>query len=257
MSDLTGTKGGSGVWQRIISEMPEHQVYIEPFWGRGTIAKKKKPALTIGVDRDPAAVESGRVLGALMFLGDGVQWVKDYFRLPGPAAGSSVARSSVASNGVARAKPKKAAPAAACTFGGIPWPMHFVYFDPPYLGCHGHYRHELTEAAHADLCRVFLALPCPAAISGYWTELYETMLKGCRRIDIPTVNRRGKRVTEILWMNYPPPRRYHDTRYVGADRRVRERIRRRVKNWQENLGDMGPAERQAVWEACDDVFKGR
>ena len=56
MEGLTGTKGGAGVWQRIISEMPEHDVYIEPFWGRGTIAKKKRPApYTIGIDLDPAA----------------------------------------------------------------------------------------------------------------------------------------------------------------------------------------------------------
>jgi len=85
MDGLTGTKGGSGVWQRIISEMPAHDVYIEPFWGRGTIAKKKRPAqYTVGVDLYPAAITSG-VGSALMFLADGVQWLADYFGLVLPA----------------------------------------------------------------------------------------------------------------------------------------------------------------------------
>lgn len=84
MDGLTGTKAGSGVWQRIISEMPEHDVYMEPFWGRGTIARRKRPAqYTIGCDLDPVAV-SHDIAGGLVFLADGIQFIADYFRLPLP-----------------------------------------------------------------------------------------------------------------------------------------------------------------------------
>lgn len=236
-SSLTGTKGGSGVWQRIISEMPEHDVYIEAFWGRGTIARAKRPAaVTIGIDLDLDAIASGAGL-AIMFRADGVQWLKDYFQLP---AGSH--------NG--------AAPEAVATFGGASWKRHFVYLDPPYVDCTGYYRHELTEDQHRDLCRVFRALPCPAALSGYCSSLYAAELHGCRSIQIPTVNRAGRRVTEWLWLNFPPPLRYHDVRFVGVNRRERERIRRRVKNWSRGLATLSPAERQAVWEACDAVYRG-
>lgn len=246
-SGLTGTKGGSGVWQRIISEMPEHDVYMEPFWGRGTIAKLKRPAaITIGIDKDLAAIRSGDG-HATMFRCDAIEWLRGYFRLqaatrpaahPDPATGDG------------------ASPADAATFGGFPWSRHFVYLDPPYLGCRGHYRHELTEADHRELLGLFLSLPCQAAISGYMSELYSNTLRECRLVRIPTVNRAGKRVTECLWLNFPRPVWYHDTRFVGRARRERERIRRRVKTWSRGLAGMHPAERQAVFEACAQVVGG-
>ena len=53
---FVGSKGGAGVWQRIISEMPPHSVYVEPFVGKGIVALNKKPApSTIVIDADPAA----------------------------------------------------------------------------------------------------------------------------------------------------------------------------------------------------------
>lgn len=39
-----GSKGGAGVWQRIISEMPPHELYVEAFAGTGQVLLKKRPA---------------------------------------------------------------------------------------------------------------------------------------------------------------------------------------------------------------------
>lgn len=223
-SDLAGTKGGSGVWQRIVSEMPLHRVYIEPFWGRGTIARQKRWAeYTIGCDLDPAAISDGRVLGALMFQTCGLGWLRDYFA---------------------------AQPGRVATFGGAAWLDHFVYLDPPYLGCSGYYRHELSEQQHVELCRLFMALPCPAAMSGYMTELHRAELRDARATHYHTTNRAGRKVTEYLWLNYEPPAWYHDVRYVGGGRRQRERIRRRRANWSSGLEHLSPPERQAILEAC-------
>lgn len=253
MDGLTGTKAGSGVWQRIISAMPEHDVYIEPFWGRGTIAKRKRPArYTIGIDRDPVAVSSGRDV-ALMFLADGTQWLADYFRLPLTQDSAAVPAGEAAHAEAAHAAESSD---PDCTFGGVPWNRHFVYLDPPYLGCTGYYRHELTEAQHRVLCRLFLRLPCPAMLSSYWIPEYYTELADfCRREVIPTTNRAGQQVNEIVWMNFAPPIRYHDTRYIGDDRRERERIRRRVKTWSQGITKMEPAERQAVYQAVRDAYQ--
>lgn len=284
MDGLTGTKGGSGVWQRIISEMPRHDVYIEPFWGRGTIAKRKLPArYTIGVDLDPVAVASGHE-HALMFLADGIQWVADYFRLPVTVDRASLDPDAAAGDAESRDRRQAQISAAgpgengqaarnaefcdfgrdvefrdtsdACTFGGVSWERHFVYFDPPYLGCNGYYQHELTEDQHRVLCRLFRRLPCPAALSGYRTDVYVEELSDCRSIVIPTVNRAAKPVDEIVWLNFPKPLWYHDTRFIGSCRRQRERIRRRVKTWSAGLLRMAPAERQAVLEACKSVCQG-
>jgi len=257
MNGLTGTKGAAGVWQRIISEMPEHTVYIEPFWGRGVIARRKRPArCTIGLDLDPAAVSNGADI-ALMFRADALQWLSDYFRLdpPPPDSAAEAASPSTAATfagDFCTARSRDAVPAA--TFAGASWADHFCYLDPPYLGCHGHYKHELSEADHRRLCRLFLRLPCPAALSGYRSELHAAELSGCRSIAIPSVNRAGRPVVEMLWLNFPPPRRYHDTRFCGTGRRERERIHRRARNWAAGLARMGPAERQAVFEYCAAVM---
>ena len=49
-----GGKAGDGVYQRLISLMPPHEVYIEPFLGGGAIMRHKRPALlNIGIDLDP------------------------------------------------------------------------------------------------------------------------------------------------------------------------------------------------------------
>lgn len=234
---LTGTKGGSGVWQRIISEMPEHTVYIEPFWGRGTIAKHKRPAAhTIGCDVDPDALDDGRALGALMFRTCGRQWLRDYFRLQSAEdAGYRVTAGH------------------ATTFGGVSWSEHLVYLDPPYCGVPNYYRCPTwTEDDHRDVCRLFMALPCPAMLSGYPSDVYAAELGVSRTIKIPTTNRAGRRVVEWLWMNFDPPARYHDTRFLGVGRRQRERIRRRKKHWAAGLERMPAAERQAVLDAILD-----
>jgi hypothetical protein len=87
------------------------------------------------------------------------------------------------------------------------------------------------------------------------TDLYARELEGYRTLHIPTVNRAGNRVTEIVWLNFAPPARYHDTRYVGRNRRERERIKRRVAHWSQGLTRMQTAERQAVFEALSDTFR--
>lgn len=242
MADLVGTKGGSGVWQRIISEMPEHDVFIEAFWGRGTISKKKRPAnLTVGVDLDPDAISDGMRSQAMMFQCDSLDWLTGYFGLAAcPASSDPMSHDLAASAG-------------AATFGGFNSRNHLVYLDPPYMGFEDYYK---FRADHSQVIDVFLALPCPAMLSGYESEYYADRLSDCRSIQIETVNRAGKRCTEWLWMNFPKPRRYHDTRFAGRGRRERERIRRRVKKWREGLERMPLLERQAVLEACAATMSG-
>ena len=56
-----GGKAAPGTFHKIISLMPPHQIYIEPFLGGGAIMRLKRPAqLNIGIDRDRAAIEKAR-----------------------------------------------------------------------------------------------------------------------------------------------------------------------------------------------------
>src|SRR5438128_6058115 len=50
---FVGSKGGAGVWQRIISEMPPHDFYVEAFAGTGQVLLHKRPArASIAIDGD-------------------------------------------------------------------------------------------------------------------------------------------------------------------------------------------------------------
>jgi hypothetical protein len=52
-------------------------------------------------------------------------------------------------------------------------------------------------------------------------------------------------------MNYPKPVELHDYQYIGDTRRSRERIRRRQKNWREQLNRMSEQERLAMLEVLN------
>ena len=168
--------------------------------------------------------DDGRDFGAHMFCGDYLPLLRDYF-------------------------------AGSARFGGASDDEHFVLFDPPYLGLQ-YYKQVFSAADHRKLCRLLLSLPCPAAICGYQSDVYDEELSTAidrgqvRTISMETVCRSGESRTEILWMNFPPPATYHDTRFAGIDRRERERIKRRIRNWSRGLARMPTIERQAIFEAC-------
>jgi hypothetical protein len=56
-SQFRGAKGGSGVLQTILNEMPSHRVYAEVFLGSGKVMRTKlAAAINIGIDLDPEQV---------------------------------------------------------------------------------------------------------------------------------------------------------------------------------------------------------
>lgn len=272
---LTGTKNGSGVWQRIVSEIPPHRVRIEAFWGRGSISRRMRPAeILIGIDLDPDAIADGGDV-AMMWQANCLDWLENYFQLspdpvtPKTASLPAATRKAAASaddaenrsgrptlkNASAAADAALSVPAATrkaaagvATFGGAGHHQHFVYLDPPYYLVRNYYKTPFAAADHVRLLNIFLALPCPAALSGYWTDLYRERLAGVRSIEIPTSNRAGKKCVEVLWLNYPPPLVVHDPRFFGNGRRERQRIARRGKTWSDGLDRMTPIERQFVFE---------
>ncbi len=87
-------------------------------------------------------------------------------------------------------------------------------------------------------------------ICGYDSPIYAT-LEPWRSIDhrVPT---RGGLQDERIWMNYQDTDNLHDFRYIGNTRRERERIRRRQKNWREQLNAMGDRERAAMLEVLNE-----
>lgn len=219
-----GGKAGSGVYQRIISQMPPHDVYVEPFLGGGAVMRMKRPArYTIGIDLDGDAVQ--RVAAAIagsdgccpgydFVVGDGISYLRE------------------------------------CRSG----PGWLVYCDPPYLvetrSCQRRmYRYELERARHVELLDVCRRLPALVMVSGYSSEMYDQALSTWRVVRYRTMTRGGRMADECLWCNFTEPEELHDYRYLGRDFRERERIRRKQARWVARLSRMTKLERRAVESA--------
>ena len=61
MATYPGGKLGAGTFQRIISQIPPHHLYVEPFVGGGAILLKKRPAAeSRAYDLEPGAIAALR-----------------------------------------------------------------------------------------------------------------------------------------------------------------------------------------------------
>lgn len=214
-----GGKAGSGVYQAIINQMPPHDVYIEPFAGAGGVMRNKRLAkVNIAIDlSDEAAVLWEEMADVTFLKGCGIQFLTRY------------------------------------VFNGT----ELVFLDPPYLMATRRsqrpmYDHELGDIDHAWLLDILRGLPCNVMISGYASDLYDQMLEGWRKITFQAATRQGM-ATETLWMNYPEPVLLHDYSHLGADFRERERIKRKVARWKNNLAKLPAVERQAILSALAEV----
>jgi len=264
-----GGKNGSGVYQRIISQMPPHEVYIEPFLGAGAIMRLKRPAkLNIGIDLDSRALKIARA---------GITRATDNGRRPtakstigpgrdphGKDADTDLhGRNTDSAGGIG-------APADVRSFffkrDGIEFLSTYkfsgkelVYCDPPYVmetRTRELYRFELSDRDHRQLLRCCRSLPCMVMISGYWAELYDSLLKDWRTISFPAMTRGGTFRTEFLWMNFPEPVQLHDYRYLGENFRERDNIKRKKLRWTSRLRRMPTLERMALLSALQDVTIG-
>lgn len=222
-----GSKAGSGVWQKIISQMLAHENYFELFLGHGAVMLRKRPApaLNVGCDIDRNVV---------------AWWA---MRDPQP----SLARLTIL---------RTDAMDLLSSNPAMQDPKTLVYLDPPYLRAtrtRNLYLHEFGERSqHVELIDIIRPLPCMVMISGYWSDLYIERLGDWRAIAYNTMTRGGLR-EEFLWMNFPAGLPLHDTRFVGEGFRERERIGRKKKRWRARLAAMPAAERQVIREALEDV----
>lgn len=227
MEPYPGAKAGSGVWQRIISQMPAHERYVEPFLGGGTIMALKRPAaINIGIDMDPLPFTA---------LCPKLAHIPNLTLLPGIDAIHELGTT------------------------GLTWGKEtLVYADPPYLGStraeRRYYRCELMSPSdHARLLDTLKSLRCNVMLSGYPSPLYAHELRTWRRIEYTAATHGGPRV-ECLWMNYEPPAVLHDARFVGDGYRQREKLARRARRWIARLKAVPAHERQHLIDAIGNAF---
>ena len=138
--------GGKGTcYAQIINLIPPHERYIETHLGGGSVMRHKRPANEqYGIDCDLAVVE---------------MWRRD---LPSPnwkiVHGDAVVQ-------IERL---------------LPDARTFIYADPPYHPDTRRrsrvYRHDYTVEDHERLLDCLTSLPCNVMISGYRSQLYDTVL---------------------------------------------------------------------------------
>lgn len=222
-----GGKGGAGMAQAIINQIPPHRVYMEPFVGGGNVFERKVPAeSSVLADMDDEVVERWR--SACAGRGDVQVLCADAFEL-----------------------------LQSWNWKGD----EFVYLDPPYhpstRARADYYKHEIDDAGHRKLLALVAQLPVRWALSGYRCDIYDDASSrwGWRRIDYRAMSQRGVK-TESLWMNYPAPEVLAEYTYAGSCFRERQRIKRKVGRWLAKLDALEPVERNALLEAMRERYAG-
>lgn len=223
-----GSKAASGVYQKIIAEMPPHDTYIETHLGGGAVMLRKPPAMcNIGIDVDGQTLEDFAHEHNRLYIdlvrADAVDYLNNY--------------------DLYRA-------------GRV-----LIYADPPYLHetrtGNARYRYEYSVADHERLLSCLVSLPKNVSVilSGYPSQLYDESLTGWRSKEFQAMTRGGVR-TEKIWMNYPEGRAYTHT-FAGKDYNDRHRIKRKVERWRAKYAALPPAERLAIMVALNEVDAGQ
>ncbi|WP_392989738.1 DNA adenine methylase [Serratia ureilytica] len=225
-----GSKAASGVYQKIIAEMPPHDTYIETHLGGGAVMLRKPPAArSIGWDIDPYTIEA--------FCQGNPEYLDDQAERLIIEVGDAVELLRV-----------------------VPFEQYgrtLIYVDPPYMPetrtSRARYRHEYTVADHERLLSCLVSLPdnVSVIISGYPSTLYDERLTGWRSKEFQAMTRGGVR-TEKIWMNYPEGRAYSHA-FAGKDYNDRHRIKRKVERWRAKYAALPPAERLAIMVALNEV----
>lgn len=214
--------GGKGkTYQHIINLMPVHHVYIESHLGGGAVMRHKLAAAkNIGIEADPRAFAT---------------WAAE------PLAGVEVV--------CTRAEDFL----ASYPFQGD----ELVYVDPPYHPATRRqervYRLDYTEDDHERLAVLLRDLPCMVILSGYANPVYARVLGDWRTKTFEAKTHVDVR-TETLWFNFEPPKQLHDSRYVGADFRERQTVRRRMDRLQERIARMDIVERAALMQWLHEAY---
>lgn len=209
-----GSKAASGAYQAIISQMPPHDLYIETHLGGGAVMARKPAApVNIGVDIDPITLAC-----AAEKFGDHVQLVNADIM------------------------------SFLDAFDFSPYKAPLLYVDPPYLAetrtSAARYRYEYTRENHIELIDKLKQIPAAIMISGYPSELYDSLLADWRSIRFQVMTRGGVR-TEQLWMNFAEGDAYCAT-FAGSNYQDRQRIKRKAERWKANYAALPASERLAI-----------
>lgn len=270
-----GGKDGAGVAQRLINEIPPHDVFVSTCLGDCAVMRRKRPAArNVGIDLDDGVLRRWisrreQLPGLELYRCDAVEWLRHalgWYQVDGSGGSAGVAaRSSDGGSGDGGSRflegtpnladgfrhhqPQLPASRPAGTAAG--W---FIFADPPYLmdtrSCRQRmYAHEPSPEWHANLVGTLIYAAAAGAavmIVHYPSPLYAAPLEQWRTWTYRTMTRGGRMATEQVWCSYPKPESLHDPRWLGKDKREREKLKRRRSNLLQRIQRLNPLERQSL-----------
>lgn len=216
-----GGKGGHGVYQKIINQIPGGiKRYMEPFAGGASIARWIRPADEMIINElDPAIYaiwETHLPKGWKLYNENAMALLIRCLKFQRET---------------------------------------FIFIDPPYLPetCNAQYNIYdcmLSEEQHAQLCNIVNELHCYVAICCYDNPLYQKMLSApkWRKLTYMATTRGASR-EETVYMNYPEPTILHDYRFFGENNKKREYTQNMIRRTISRFDAMDKHRRQAILSA--------
>lgn len=224
MESYKGSKGGEGVYQRIINLVPPHRIWWEIFAGSAIVTKMIRAAeQSFVTEAEP--LQAGRLKKEL----------KDRAVVYNCAGSQKI--DEICSGGVDT----------------------FIFADPPYLKETRTYQRDIYKVEWSrddhwkwiQWCksrgeRIMITHPI--------CDMYMIELKGWNRVTYTYNSRQGLR-DNCIWMNYEKPEELHDYRYCGHNKTERQRIQRKIERELSKLSTLKAIERNAIIQAIVDKYK--
>jgi len=225
-----GNKHSAGVPQRLINQIPVHDVRISGFGGKCAVMSYMVPAISnfvVDVNLDALREYWKAFPHVKTERADFLTWIKQF------------------------------------TFSKQTGPRYFIYLDPPYLFSSRRsgaiiYDHEMTDEQHADLIKWAIETTNMSnvmiAISHYPCPEYDQLLKhGWRKLTYQVATHMGTR-DESLYMNYPEPAELHDYSFFGDNKITRQAFKRRVTKLVTKFQEIETQERAGLLRALAAQF---
>lgn len=223
LKNYPGSKGAAGAWQKIISEIPRCQRFVEVMCGSAIISRTIAGKASIVInDIDTGIIDQIRCTGSVTKENLSYKDLIDKYDNGGPKT--------------------------------------VFYFDPPYLletrsYKQGKlYKHDWDTQDHKEFISKALTVKSNCMISHYPCKMYDKAFKKWRKVYYKSMTRAGIR-TECLYMNFEQPVLLLDYFHVGENFTDRQRIKRKVEKLISRLNNLPGKERSAILSALIDHYE--
>lgn len=225
-STYNGGKAGHGTYQAVINQIPQCKLFIDAMVGNGGIVRNLRlPDLTVIND-----------------IKAGLTASYDCTAVPAVIKEQLDYRDLIAKYDWQR-------------------PSVVFYFDPPYLKSSRKsqknlYDHEWNDQDHLQFLIDITQMKSNVLVSHYPCDLYDRALNSWRSVTYQSITRQGL-ATEKLWMNFPPPGRLQDYRYLGNSYTQRQAIKRQKNRIATKLATLPEQQLQAILEQLYFIKKSK